>query len=339
MQLGDRKKKILQAVVQDYIITAEPVGSRSISKKYIQDLSSATIRNEMADLEDMGYLEQPHTSAGRIPTDLGYRIFVDNMLEKYKLTLAEMLQMREAINMKIKEANKIASDISSVLSQLTDYAAVATTRSIGNCKISAASLMYVDDFKLVAILVLSDGNVKNRLIVSSVPFSQQAVANLSDLLGKGLTGLSVNAVETVDYIKLAQLTQINTETVEEIFSFIISAMHETEKSNITVDGSINLLKLPEYSDINKAKQILEFMHNKENLNSLSALEKNENGISVFIGHENPLEEFKDCSVIMCSYSLPETSGSICLVGPRRMDYSKTVSMLEYLKNELGRLLE
>ena len=339
MQLGDRKKKILQAVVQDYIITAEPVGSRSISKKYIQDLSSATIRNEMADLEEMGYLEQPHTSAGRIPTDMGYRIFVDNMLEKYKLTLSEMLQMREAINMKIKEANKIASDISSVLSQLTDYAAVATTHSTGTCTIQAASLMYVDNFKMVVILVLSDGNVKNRLIVSRVPFSQQAVSTLSEFLGKGLCGLSVKSVETADFSKLAQLAQINIETVEEIFSFIISSMHEAEKSSITVDGSINLLKLPEYSDINKAKKILEFMHNKDNLNSLSTLPRGENEISVIIGHENPLEEFKDCSVIMCSYSLPKTSGSICLVGPRRMDYSKTVSMLEYLKDELGRLLE
>ena len=270
---------------------------------------------------------------------MGYRIFVDNMLEKYKLTLSEMLQMREAINMKIKEANKIASDISSVLSQLTNYAAVATTHSIGDCTVQAASLMYIDDFKLVVILVLSDGNVKNRIIMSGVPFSQQSVSALSDLISKGLCGLSVKSVETVDFAKLAQITRINVTTVEEIFSFIVSAMYEAEKSSITVDGSINLLKLPEYSDINKAKKILEFMHNKENLSSLSTLKHAENGISVIIGHENPLEEFKDCSVIMCSYSLPETSGSICLVGPRRMDYSKTVSMLEYLKKELGRLLE
>lgn len=339
MQLGDRKKRILQAVIQDYIETAEPVGSRSISKKYMQDLSSATIRNEMADLEEMGYLQQPHTSAGRIPSDLGYRIFVDSMLQKYDLTIREMMQMQEAIGRKIQEANKIAAEVSSVLAHLTNYAAVSMIRPRSSTVIQTVQLMYLDALRTVVIVVTSGGAVKNRLIAVRSETNPQFVITVSQMLGKMLSGLAFRNItdEKINDIKTS--IGFSHELIDSILDFVRELAQEAEKNQVVIDGSINLLNLPEYSDINKARHLLEFINDKNTLSSLAALSSPQNDIQVYIGQENPLDEFKECSVIFCNYNINNTSGSIGVVGPKRMDYAKTVSMLEFLKSQLDRLLD
>ncbi len=328
MELGERKRRILQAIVQDYIETAEPVGSRTISRKHIPELSSATIRNEMADLEEMGYLCQPHTSAGRIPSDLGYRVYVDNMLKKYRFTLSEMEQMQMALSQKVHEAKQMAAELSSVLSHLTNYTAVTASRQMAQSGIRSFQLMPMEGGKFLAIVVTNEGNVKNKMFMDTDGLGSGLILKLSDILNSKLSGKPSEMLIT----EIAKLRNESTGVVHNVLDYVSACL--IEESEVSVDGSINLLNHPEYSDINKAKEILEFMNNADNLSPLVATPIGDSEIKVLIGHENPLEQFKNCSVILCSYNLGGKSGSIGLVGPTRMDYSKVISMLEYLKNEL-----
>lgn len=328
MELGERKSRILQAIVQDYIETAEPVGSRTISRKHIPELSSATIRNEMADLEEMGYLCQPHTSAGRIPSDLGYRVYVDNMLKRYRFTLSEMEQMQLALSRKLHEANKMAAELSSVLSHLTNYTAVAASRRSVQSGIRSFQLMPMDGNKILAIIVTDDGTVKNKMFFVNEHLESGIIIKLSEILNRRLAGRAPD-------VTIAEIEKLKSESsgfASEVLSYAAECL--VEEGDVSVDGSINLLNHPEYADIHKAKEILEFMNDKQNLSPLVLTPLGDGEIKVLIGHENPLEQFKDCSVILCSYNIKGKSGSIGLVGPTRMDYSKVISMLEYLKNEL-----
>ncbi|MBQ9096856.1 MAG: heat-inducible transcription repressor HrcA [Clostridia bacterium] len=337
MQLSDRKRKILQAIIHDYIETAEPVGSRTICKNHISDLSPATIRNEMADLEEMGYLEQPHTSAGRIPSDLGYRVFVDSGLERYRLTIKEMLQMQEAFKHKMREANSIMSEISSILSQMTNYTAVATSKRASNIKIQSLQVMPIDARRILAMMITNDGGVKNQLIVTHKEIDGVRASEITAVLNSCFAGMTVSDI-TPEKLAEAGARFRGFAEIDDVFEFMLKSAAEIEKQEIIVDGSINMLSFPEYSDVNKAKRILEYINDKKSLNMLLQSPKRENEIEVIIGNENPLDEFKDCSIIMCSYNLGGRSGSIGLVGPRRMNYSKAISMMEYLKNELDNII-
>lgn len=333
MQLGDRKRKILQAIIKDYIKTAEPVGSRTISKNHMPSLSSATIRNEMADLEELGYLYQPHSSAGRIPSDLGYRVYVDSMLSKYKLTISEMLSVHETLVRKMKEANDTLSELSSVLAHISSYAALSVSSSSAKPVIDSVQVLYINNQRVVVLLVLQDGRIKNRLIQTTGLSENQATA-LTGILTSKLSGLSVSDI-TLDIIMSVKILFTESKTlIDEIMEFI-SEVAGDDGQSLAVDGSANLLNFPEYSDVEKAKKLLNFMHDKNNIRSLATIPLEENGISVFIGHENPFEEFNDCSMAVLSYNISGKAGRIALVGPKRMDYSKAVSMLEYIKDELN----
>lgn len=334
MQLGERKRKILQAIIKDYIKTAEPVGSRTISKNHMQNLSSATIRNEMADLEELGYLYQPHSSAGRVPSDLGYRVYVDSMLSKYKLTISEMLSVHEILTRKMKEANSIVSELSSVLAHISPYAALSVSSAAQKPVIDSVQVLYIDNYRVVVLLILQEGTIKNRLIQTAGITESQAVS-LTKILSSRLTGLSVSDI-TLDLImSVKMLFTDNKLLIDEIMEFISEAIGDDGQS-FAVDGSANLLNFPEYSDVEKAKKILNFMHDKNNIRSLATIPlEDKNGISVLIGHENPFEELGDCSMAVLSYNIGGKAGRIALVGPKRMDYSKAVSMLEYLKGELN----
>lgn len=333
MQLDDRKRKILQAIIKDYIKTAEPVGSRTISKNHMPSLSSATIRNEMADLEELGYLYQPHSSAGRIPSDLGYRVYVDSMLSKYKLTISEMLTVHETLMKKMKVANDIVSELSSVLAHISSYAALSVSSATERPVIDSVQILYINSFRVVVLVILQDGTIKNRLVQTAEITENQAV-QLTNILSSRLSGLSVSDI-TLDLImSIKMLFTDNKPLIDEIMEFI-SEVAGDDGQSFAVGGSANLLNFPEYSDVEKAKKVLNFMHDKNNIRSLATIPLEENGISVLIGHENPFQELDDCSMAVLSYNISGKAGRIALVGPKRMDYSKAVSMLEYLKDELS----
>ena len=332
MQLGDRKRKILQAIIKDYIKTAEPVGSRTISKNHIPSLSSATIRNEMADLEELGYLYQPHSSAGRIPSDLGYRVYVDSMLSKYKLTISEMLSVHETLTQKMKEANSIVSELSSVLAHISPYAALSVSSASEKSVIDSVQVLYINSYRVVVLLILQDGTIKNRLI-QTAGITEKQVVSLTNILNLKLTGLSVSDITLDIIMSIKAMCTDNKPLVDEIMEFISDAIGDDGHS-FAVNGSANLLNFPEYSDVEKAKKVLSFIQDKNNIRSLATIPLEENGISVLIGHENPFEELGDCSMAVLSYNISGKAGRIALVGPKRMDYSKAISMLEYLKGEM-----
>lgn len=338
MELGERKKRILQAIIQDYIETAEPVGSRTIAKKHIKELSSATIRNEMADLEEMGYLTQPHTSAGRIPSDLGYRVFVDNMINKYKFTLNEISEMQSEIAKKIQEANRISAELSELLSSLTKYTALAIEKKQQMTEIKNIQLVWIDMHKIVGIIVTSDGAVKNKIFITDETLDKETVDTMSVLLCQRLTDIPTEkALHEIEVLK-AEIHAVS-KFLYGLLEYISGILNNDGISEISVNGGINLLNFPEYRDVDKAKQVLKFINDKENLTSLATAHNVGDDIKVIIGHENPIEEFKDCSIILCNYNFGGHSGNIGVVGPTRMDYAKAISVLEYIKEELRNLFD
>ncbi len=331
MELSDRKRRILQAIVSDYIETAEPVGSRTIAKKHMTDLSSATIRNEMADLEEMGYLEQPHSSAGRVPSVLGYRVFVDSLMEKYKLSVMETIRMQEVMSEKANQFNKLMEKASHVIASVTNYATVAINSGRKKNSLKAVQIVPVSKFEAVLIIVTNEGIVKNRLARLKEEIQPESIANLSVKMTEMLSGLTLNdiSLETVNSIK-NEFTGMS-EIISEVINFISDVIGEIDSREVIVDGGVNLLKFPEYSNIDKAKEILEVLNNKEQLGNMISLPAPAgNKVNIIIGDEQGGIKLKDCSVVLCNYEFGGNEGTIGVIGPTRMDYARVVSALEYL---------
>ena len=339
MDLSDRKKLLLQAIIQDFIEYAEPVGSRTISKRYMSDLSSATIRNEMADLEDLGFLEQPHTSAGRIPTDLGYRVFVDSLMQDYALELRDMLSLKDALHKSMQELDRLIAQASSMLSNITNYASLAIVPEVSSGKIESLHTIYVDAHKIVMVLVTEEGMVKSRLASLSVPITAEGCAIVSGLIGSSISGKSFDQINhnTTHAIRI-HLAQ-NAEILDRVLDFIDEVNQEILGRKIVVDGSTRLLGFPEYSDVGKARRMLELMQNTDSVQALIAAPMGEARIKVIIGSENDAEEFKNCSVVLSDYHAGNLRGKIGVIGPTRMNYPKVISALSYLTGQINKIFD
>lgn len=337
MVIDDRKIKILEAIINDYIKTGEPVGSRTIAKNYDLGVGSATIRNEMADLEDMGYLEQPHTSAGRVPSSKGYRLYVDSLMDKPILSKEEDLKIREyVINSAMLEVNKIVKNASTLLSELTHLTCVVKTPSLSMSCIKSIQLMRVDRVSLLAVIVTDGGLIKNQIIkVDKVP-SINILNKMNEVLNKRLINLSIDEInlEVINHLK------IGLDGQDEVFNAIIPALYqclkEDDTSRVFMEGATNIFNFPEYNDIENAKRILSLLHNKD---CVVELIEPESDITIKIGDENYLPEAKECSVISAEYSLGDNAkGTIGLIGPRRIDYSKIIAIMAQVMKELNETL-
>ncbi len=340
LELSDRKKRLLYAIVNDYIETAEPVGSRTIAKKYMPELSPATIRNEMSDLEDMGYLEQPHSSSGRIPSVLGYRVFVDSLMEKHSLSMIETMQMQEAMQDRMNRFDKLIEKASRAIASLTNYATVAISAGKKKNSIKAVQIVPVSKNEVVAILVTDEGTVKNKLIRTKEECDAVQIVELSSRLTEKLSGHTLNDItlETINSIKNENADMKN--IIEEVIGFISEVIGELDSREIIVDGGVNLLQCPEYSNIEKAKEIMEMLSNKEKLqNIVSVPIAAGNKVNVIIGDEQNGIKLKDCSLVLCNYEFGNNEGTIAVIGPTRMDYPKVVSALEYICGGLRPQLE
>ena len=337
--VDERKLKILQAIISDYIATGEPVGSRTIAKKYDLGISSATIRNEMADLEEMGLLEQPYTSAGRVPSSKGYRLYVDRIMEYERLSRDEELKIKKQLVEKHKvEIDALIHEVSSLLSELTNLTCLVNTPSIDKSCINSVQLMKVADDTILCVIVLDGGIIKNKLIKvkDDIP-NMNILSKISIVLTEMLKNLSV------DQINLEVITKIKIylEGYSYVFDAILPALYEILRNNgnndIIVEGATNIFNYPEYNDINKAKEMLELLHNKKNVTNL--IMDSSNGISIKIGDENFIPEAKDCSVISAKYSIGGRDlGTIALIGPRRINYSKVLSIMEKVMKEFNEAL-
>ncbi|NSW91310.1 MAG: heat-inducible transcription repressor HrcA [Firmicutes bacterium] len=340
MLLGDRKKLILKAIIDSYIDTAEPVGSRTIARKHEIGLSSATIRNEMADLEEMGLLEQPHTSAGRVPSDKGYRFYVDQLMPKIELTASEIEQIKRALKMKINELGQLISQVSAVVSDITKYTSMAITPQMNKSTLKTVQVLPVHYDKLLVIVVTNAGLVKNSLVRIAGNVSSDSLQRLSNLLNTKLTGIMLEKINLRDLKdNIEREIYINKDIIIPVMDGINDCLCQIFNSDVYLEGTTNIFNFPEFHDVLRAKQFLSVLNTKEILCALMYKSIENGGIKVRIGTENEFEEIKDCSLVTATYSINnEIIGSIGVIGPTRMEYSKVIASLNYIRKMINREL-
>ncbi len=341
MALDDRKKSILRAIVEGYIQNAEPVGSRSIAKNTDLNLSAATIRNEMGDLEEMGFLIQPHTSAGRIPSSQGFRFYVDSLMERYRMSTAEIQQMRNAMLHKIQELDRIVKDVSAAFSSITNLPTFGMVPTLEHGSIKGIKLVSIDEKTVMVIVSGSSGLIKNKLLRLKRPTDEAFLANLTDILSQNLVGYTRSQINLSHIMEVVNVLGNNHEILTSVLGLVHEAISEIDKREIYLEGSTNILRFPEYNDITKIKEILEFFDDRQTLGTfLSDLPALGDGkAKVFIGDETELPQLKNNSLVLSTYKVGENlTGIIGVVGPTRMDYARAVSGVEFFSKHLGDML-
>ena len=336
MDMDSRKEKILEAVVLDYIQTAEPVGSRTISKKYDLGVSPATIRNEMADLEEMGLIEQPHTSAGRIPSDKGYRFYVDHLMEEKD---HEISDMKEFVIEKTERMEFVLKQIAKMLAVNTNYATVVSAPQTHHGKVKFIQLSAVDDSQVLATIMLDGNIVKNKIIHTSETPNQETMLKLNILLNGSLNGLALEEINLGTISRLKEQAGIHSAMVSDVLDAVAQAIQEDEDLEIYTSGATNIFKYPELSDSERASELISAFEEKQEFKDLFTADKENGnpgtGIQVYIGNESPMQGMKDCSVVTATYDLGKgIRGTVGIVGPKRMDYEKVVDNLRTLKVQL-----
>lgn len=339
-ELSERKTKILNAIIQNYLETGEPVGSRTISKYSDLNLSSATIRNEMADLEELGFIVQPHTSAGRIPSDKGYRFYVDHLMEDKD---REVNEMKQFVIEHTEKMELVLQQVAKVLAANTNYATMVSAPSYNRNKVKFIQLSAVEDDQLLAVIVTQSNMVKNKIINLSEPLDNETLLKLNILLNSNLNGLALEEINLAAIKKLKEQAGIYGDIVSEVLDTLAETMGADEDIRIYTSGTTNLFKYPELSDsAEKASELLSAFEEKQQLASLVAenlLNEENTGIQVYIGNESPIQTMKDCSVVTATYELGEgVRGTIGIVGPKRMDYEMVMDNLKVLKNSLDGIL-
>ncbi len=349
MELDERKCKILQAIIKTYLETGEPVGSRTISKLPDLNLSSATIRNEMADLEELGYIIQPHTSAGRIPSDAGYRLYVDQMMAEKALERNDEEEGKEkehdALLAKVDRLETLLQQVAKVLAYNTNYATMVTAPNYKNTNVKFIQLSQVDETQLLAVIVVEGNVIKNKMIKVTEPLANDELLKFNVLLNSFLTGLSLQDINLELIQTMKQQAGERAALLEYIFEGVMDAVRSAEELEVYTSGANNILKYPELYDATKAGALLEVLEEKKALNNLMESTENDTtdnqyGIQVYIGDETPLKTTNDCSIVTATYELEEgVRGKIGIIGPKRMDYDKVVTTLKNLTNELDTIFK
>ncbi|NLP35725.1 MAG: heat-inducible transcription repressor HrcA [Clostridiales bacterium] len=333
-ELDERKLKILKAVIQNYLDTGEPVGSRTISKYSDLNLSSATIRNEMSDLEDLGYIFQPHTSAGRIPTDKGYRLYVDMLLQD---KVQEVNDMKDVLIEKADKLENLLQHVARLLAVNTNYTTMVTTPQYKK-KVKFIQLTELDENQVLAVLVFEGNIIKNKIIPVSTSLNRETILKLNIILNTFLQGLDLAEINLPVISKMKEQAGDYQMIVNDILEAIMQAVSESDDFEIYTSGATNILKYPELSDREKASELLYTLEEKKMLTEIiqDKIDDEENrGIQVYIGNETPVESMKDCSVVTATYEIEEgVYGKVGIIGPKRMDYEKVVSTLQSLMVQL-----
>lgn len=341
MALDDRKKQILRAIVEGYIKNAEPMGSRSIAKNTDLNLSAATIRNEMGDLEEMGLLIQPHTSAGRVPSSLGFRFYVDSLMQKYRMTAAEIENMRSAMFRKIRELDKIVKDVSAVFSSITNLPTFGMLPAVEYGTIKSIKLVSIDERTLMVIVADNCGLIKNKLLRLREEVAEEAVAKMNRVLNENLSGMVGSQIRLGNIIEIQKAVGENIEIMSSVLDLVHEAISEIDKREVFMEGSSNILRFPEYNDIERIKEIIGLFDDKEQLNGiLQTLRTDESGgVKIYIGDENEAPQLKNNSIVFSTYNAgANMTGLIGVIGPVRMNYAKVVSGVEFFSKQLSEML-
>ena len=337
MELTERKKKVLRSIVDLYISTAEPVGSKAIAELPDMNYSSATIRNEMADLTAMGYLEQPHTSAGRIPSAAGYRLYVDELMQQYRLSMDETKSINTAIEEKMQRFDKIVERVAKLVSQATDLPAISVAARNMGATVKRFELILAGQGSVILVVMLSNEEVVNKLIKLPVNVTESDLKILSALLNATMTQLSAEEFTPELLERVMSSAGAAASLVPVIVEFTTSTLSRQGGTNMAVAGQMRLLGQPEYRDVDKAQRIMNSL-DEDALANLPAVMQNGNGTRVLVGPENVAQELKDTSVVMTTFDIGEgMQGMIGVVGPTRMDYAKVTARLSYFAESLSKL--
>ena len=336
MELNERKQKILEAIIRNYMETGEPVGSRTVSKYTDLNLSSATIRNEMSDLEEMGYILQPHTSAGRIPSDKAYRLYVDTILQRKD---EEVSEMKELMVEKADKIDLLLQQVAKLLAQNTNYTSMVTKPKYQHKRIKLIQLNQMSERQLLVIVVLDNNHVSNKFINLMTDADENVIAQMNFLMNTALTGLDFTEINMAIMQQIKEKAGEYGELASSILDCLSEVMTEEDDSEIYTSGATNILKYPELSDKEKMTGLLSTFEEKQMLSAWANDEPpeddKEHGIQVYIGEESPVESMKDCSVVTATYRIKEgVYGKIGIVGPKRMDYEKVVGTLENCMQQL-----
>lgn len=345
MDLDERKLKILQAIIRNYLETGEPVGSRTISKYTDLNLSSATIRNEMADLEELGYIIQPHTSAGRIPSDKGYRLYVDKMMQEKEEQLTQAAQevkdMQKLLLEREDKMEAVLKQVAKMLAVNTNYATMISAPQMKANRLKFLQISRLDDRQLLITVVIEGNVIKNHMMPVHEVLDDEAILKLNLLLNTNLNGLRIEEINLAMIAKLKQQAGIHDTIVSAILDTISEALQNDEDIEIYTSGTNNIFKYPELADQQRASELITTFEEKQLLNELvqeTLTDENGTGIQVYIGNETPIHTMKDCSVVTATYELEEgVKGTIGIIGPRRMDYDKVISTLKTMKSQLDTL--
>lgn len=336
MELDERKVKILKAIIQTYLETGEPVGSRTISKYSDLQLSSATIRNEMSDLEELGFIVQPHTSAGRIPSDKGYRFYVDQLMKEKE---NEVTEMQELVIQRVDRVELLLKQLAKLLAVNTNYATMISGPQYHHTKLKFIQLSRVEAGKLLIVTVLEGNIIKNSIVRLDAELNDDDILNLNILLNNSLNGLTIEQINLDVISKMKEQAGDRRQVVDLVLNEVADAIRANEEDlQIYTEGTTNIFKYPELSDGQKASQLISTLEQKELLKNLftdSEEDSGKNEIQVYIGNETPVQSMQDCSVVTANYVLGDgLRGTIGIIGPKRMDYEKVVSTLRSLMNQL-----
>lgn len=339
MDLDERKRKILKAIIQTYLETGEPVGSRTISKYTDLNLSSATIRNEMSDLEEMGYILQPHTSAGRIPSDQGYRLYVDELMKEKQQEVAEI---KEMMIQKTDRMEQILKQVVKVLASNTNYATMITGPTYHRNKVKFIQLSKVNEEQILAVIVVEGNLVKNQIIGLDEPIDDETILKLNLLLNTQLNGLTIEEINLGMIARIKEQAGIHSKMVTEVLDAVAEAIAVEEEVPVYTSGANNIFKYPELSDSAKASELISALEEKKLLAEMvkDSEDQENTGIQVYIGSESPVSTMKDCSVVTATYDLGDgMRGTIGIIGPKRMDYENVVDNLKTLKVQLDTIFK
>lgn len=336
MELSERKKQILRAVVNTYIETAEPVGSKAIVDNCGLGLSSATIRNEMAELKTMGYLEQPHTSAGRVPTPLGYRVYVNELMDRHRLSIEETEAINLGLRSKMKQLDDLISDAGKLVSRMTTYPAYSMSSLSHKLTAKRFELVHVDELTFIAVVILSDSTVKNRLIRLMSPMNDGDLKKFNMIFNTSFVDVTEDMITPQLISATERVTGDVNGVVMTIAAFLIEVLSDVQHTYIT--GASHLLSHPEFQDVTKARRIMNYLSDNEEMVKLPVPDEGAN-VKITIGPENVADELKDSSVVVARYDVGDNmQGLIGVVGPTRMDYSKVAAKLAYVANVIGWML-
>ena len=337
MELSERKQKILKAIVDLYIRSAEPVGSKTIAALPDMDFSSATIRNEMAELTSMGFLEQPHTSAGRIPSPAGYRFYIDRLMQDYRLSVDETQSINQAMEMRMQEFDRTMSKVGKLVSQLTNLPAYAMTSHTESVKLRRFEILPADRGSFILVVMASDETVKNKLIKLPLNVTETDLKLLSAVLNASLTEITAEQFTPELIDRVSRSAGAAASLVPIIVDFAVHVMEDCHREQVYLTGQNRLLGQPVYQDLSRAQEILSAL-DEETISHLPAKLNSDNPLQILVGPENVAQELKNTSVIMTRFDIGDgMQGMIGVVGPQRMDYAQIAARLSYFAEGLGRM--